>query len=134
MAKKRKNIIEHLQQSIELDTKKTPSDTILSTVGILTGTLAGLLVLICLILYLAIPRPPVGIDFAEVVWYFIYYPSVVLVIVGLFCTVGQLFRNHYISTIIGLIINTSVAIALITVSLVQGIAFGQVLVFPFWFL
>ena len=126
MAGKRKNI---LQESIDLCEKKTPSDTIFSSIGILTGTIAGVLLIICLIVFLVAPR-----SYAVYAWYFLYYPSLTLVIVGLFCTSGQLIRNNYLSTIVGLIINILVAIALIIISIMQGVLYGQVLVFPFYFL
>ena len=126
MSKKRKNLI---QQSIELDEKKTPSDTILSSVGILTGVAAGILLTICLIVFFAANR-----EYAVSFWYFLYYPTIILIIVGLFCTCWQMMRNHYLSTIIGLIINSLLAVTIITVSLVQGILYGQVFAFPFYFL
>ena len=126
MSKKRKNLI---QKSIELDERKTPSDTIFSSLGLLVGAAAGVLLTICLIVFLAASR-----EYAIVFWYFLYYPTIILIIVGLFCTAGQMIRNHYLSTIIGLIINTALAITMITISLVQGIRYGQVFAFPFYFL
>jgi len=121
---KKKNFIEH---SIELDEKKTPSDKIFSVVGISTGFVSVFLLLFSLLMFL------LARDYSHLVWYYLYYPTIVIAIAGLICAGGQLVRNHYFSTILALGFNTIAVLTLIIVSIIQGVVYGQVFAFPFYF-
>ena len=136
MAHKRKNFIE---DAIELNAKQTPSDKIFSVLGIVTGAVACLLLLACLIAFLSTTSggefgaPYASRYYAALIWYLLYYPMLIIVITGLFCSSGQLIRNRYFSTFIALLLNSLAAITILTVSIVQGVVYGQVFAFPFYF-
>jgi len=123
MKDKKKNPI---ISSIDLDKKKPPSDKIFSGLGIGTGVLAILLLTICLMFFVAARH------LSRSVWFFLYYPMILLIMVGLVCTVGQLLRNKYFTTVIGLILNATAAIVILIVSIYQGVVYGQVFAFPFY--
>jgi len=120
---KEKNFI---AKSIELDKKKPKSDKIFSALGISAGVFALSLLLINIIFYIF------AVDLAVDVWFFLYYPMVIVIIVGIFCSWGQLLRNHYISTIVALILNNAAAVAIIAISIFQGVRYGQVFAMPFY--
>ena len=127
----KKNFID---EALELDEKQTPSDRIFNAVALGTGIFAGLLLLVCLILYLSITQAAVlDTPFYIYAWLLLFYPILIMALVGLYFSVGQLMRNHYFTTIFAVLLNTLAAAALITVLIIQA-ARGQIYIVPFYFL
>ena len=115
-----------ISRAIDLDKKKPPSDKIFSALGITAGAFALLLLAICLMFFLAARYH------SRAVWFFLYYPMVIAIMIGLVCSVGQLLRNKYFSTIAALFLSSIAAVIILIVSIYQGVIYGQVFAFPFY--
>jgi|GEM_PF-2266710 len=126
MNSKKKNFIE---KSLELEEKKTPSDKIFSIVSICAGSVAIILLLFALVMFLSMPQ-----DYKHFAWFYLYYPIIVIALAGIICASGQMMRNHYFSTILALAFNALAVLTLIVVSIIQGALHGQVFAFPFYFI
>ena len=127
MANKKKNLI---QESLELDKKMPKSDKIFSFLGLLCGILAVMLLLIVLGFYIFVNDASVLIF----VWYILFHPLFMIVILGLFCCIGQMVRNRYLSTFLALAFNGIAALLIIAILIYLGVRYGHVFIFPFYFL
>lgn len=114
-----------IDESIELDEKQTPSDKVFNVVSLLCGAAAAALLLICLIFYFTLP------DVAVLAWIYAFYPIVVFVAAGTFCSAAQLLRNRYFTSVAAFILNIAGIVAAITVLIVQAAVYKEVFIAPF---
>ena len=125
MARKKKNFID---EALDLDEKQAPSDKIFSIISLSTSIVAAVILVVCLLFYIA--QSPIALP----VWYYLFYPCLILAIVGASCSAGQLIRNHYFSTIFALILSGLTIIALVVVLIIQGVVYNGPFIGPFFFL
>jgi len=122
MKKPKQNFID---KAIELDTKQTPSDKLFNRVGLICGSVACGFLVLCLIFHLTLPS--VGFF----LWLILFYPILVLVIVTLSCSIGQLIRNHYFSALFACILGSLALLALIITIIYQAAVYSTVFLIPF---
>ena len=71
------------------------------------------------------------LDLGLYVFQLIFYPSAIGLIITFFCSIAELLRNPYTSSIIALIAASVLTILLIVVIILQGVLLGKVYILPF---
>lgn len=129
VSKRRKNSIQDsIQESYELDSKTPRSDKVFNFLGLFSGSAALILLSITLLVFVF------ARDFSVPVWYFLFYPILVSIILGLYCCIGQIVRNRFLSIVVGIIFNGIALIAVLVVIIVQSALHTWPFIFPLYFL
>lgn len=71
------------------------------------------------------------LDLGLYVFQLLFYPMAIGLIVTFFCSIAELLRNPYMSSIIALIAASVLALLLISSIIVQGVLLGKVYILPF---
>ncbi len=112
-------------RDVEFDKKATPSDKVFNIIGLTCGIISVTILLACLIIFSFWPKG------SAYTFIYAFYPLVILLIVGTFCSAAQLLRNRYLSSLAGFILNVMSIIAVVVILIVQAVVNKQVLIIPF---
>ncbi|MCI8612712.1 MAG: hypothetical protein HFE48_03320 [Clostridia bacterium] len=117
-----------LNDYIRIEEKSVFSHKVYNIVGISAVSVAAVMELLCLILYLTVP------SLGLYVYTILFYPIAILLIVAFFFTVPELIRNTYALSLITVVAATLLSLLLVTSIFLQGFLLGHVYIIPFYFL
>ena len=117
--------ISEVPPPFEMDSKCVYSHGVLNLVTVIAICAVAVMGTVCasFIIY--------DLDLGLYVFQLLFYPMAIGLIVTFFCSIAELLRNPYMSSIIALIAASVLALLLISSIIVQGVLLGKVYILPF---
>lgn len=118
----------HLQDAINLDEKGTHSDKVFNTAAVVSSIISLALLLVCVVAYAI--HSDTGLLFFKLT----FYPMLAFNIAGIYLSFAQVFRNRYLSAVIGATLSVATLISLIVIIILQIVLLKTVHIIPFNFI
>ncbi len=116
-----------IDDSIQMDDKCVFSHRVFNLIALLSAVGAGVMELLCLILYFV--NPSLGLY----VYSLVFYPVSICLVLIFFFSIPELLRNIYLSSLISVVTGSILTIALVVSLFLQAFCLGTVHVVPFVF-
>ncbi len=117
-----------IDDSIQMDDKCVFSHRVFNLITLLSAIGAGVMELLCFILYFTVP------DIGLYVYSLVFYPICICLVLVFFFSIPELLRNIYMTSLISVIAGGILTAVLIVSILLQVFMLGTVYIVPFIYL